>query len=74
MSERERDLLLEAAASAHREIDREGRIVPPPAWYDMAPEQRVELFQLQLATRAMERAVSGASGTVRSVLRRIAGF
>lgn len=74
MSEREPDLLLEAAASAYREVDREGRILPPPAWWDMAPEQREQLFQLQLATREMERAMTGTSGTVSAVLRRIAGF
>ena len=53
MSERERDTLLEAAAGAYREQDREGRLVAPPAWWDMAPEQRDELFRLQLATRAL---------------------
>jgi len=71
MSERERDALIEAAASAYRERDLDGRPMPPPAWWDMAPEQRVELFRLQLATRAMERAVLGTSGTVQAVMRRL---
>lgn len=75
MNDREREeTLLEAAASAYRERDREGRLLPPPAWWDMAPEQREELFRLQLASREMERAVAGMSGTVHAVLRRIAAF
>jgi hypothetical protein len=73
VSEREHDALLEAAATAYREQDREGRLMAPPAWWDMAPEQRDELFRLQLATRALERAVAGSTGTVRAVMRRIGG-
>lgn len=73
MSERERDELIEAAATAYRERDREGRLIPPPAWWDMAPEQREELFRLHVATRELERAVMGTSGTVQAVMRRIVG-
>ena len=73
MNDRERDALLEAAASAYRDQDNEGRLMPPPAWWDMAPEQREELFRLQLATRQLERAVVGSSTTVRAVMRRIMG-
>jgi len=73
VSDRERDTLLEAAAGAYRERDREGRLMAPPAWWDMAPEHRDELFRLQLATRALERAVTGSTGTVRAVMRRIGG-
>lgn len=73
MNERERDALLEAAASAYRDQDSEGRLVPPPAWWDMAPEQREQLFRLQLATRQMEVAATGTSGTMRAVMLRITG-
>lgn len=73
MNDRERDALLEAAASAYRDQDSEGRLIPPPAWWDMAPEQRDELFRVQLATRQMEVAAMGTSGTVRAVMRRIMG-
>lgn len=75
MNARERELLLEAAVTAHRERDREGRLVPPPAWWDLPPEARDELLELQIVTRRLERAVSptGASGTVLSVLKRIMG-
>lgn len=74
MNDREREeTLLEAAASAYRDRDREGRLVPPPAWWDMAPEQREELFRLQLATRQMEIAAIGTSTTARAVMQRIMG-
>ena len=73
MSEREREALVEAAATAFRERDREGRLAPPPAWWDMSPQQREELFRLQLATRELERAVTGTTGTVRAVLMRVVG-
>ena len=66
-----RDVLLEEVVSAHRERDREGRIVPPPAWWDLAPEDLGEVHRRQLAQRLLERAVGGQSGTVRAVLERI---
>ncbi len=71
--ERARDATIEAAISARRERDAEGRIVPPPAWWDLAPDGREELYRLQLVTRVMEKAMSGASGTVRAVMARIEG-
>ena len=71
MTPRERELLVEAAATAHREIDRDGRLLPPPAWADLPPDAREELFRLQLATRTIEKALTGASGTVRAVMSRI---
>ncbi len=75
MSGRERDVLIEAAVGAHRERDREGRVVPPPAWWDLPPGDREELYRIQLLTREMEKAVdpAGRSGTVRAVLARIRG-
>lgn len=73
MNARERELLLEAAVTAHRERDREGRSVPPPAWWDLPADAKEELFELQLVTRELERAASpsGVSTTVRGVLTRI---
>lgn len=71
MNQRERDTLLEAAALAYRELDRDGRVKPPPAWSDLAPEAREELFRLQVATREIERAARGISHTVETVIIRI---
>ncbi len=69
----ERDALIAAAATAYRERDREGRLVPPPAWWDLAPEDREEAYRMQLLAREMERAMDreGQSATVRAVLARI---
>lgn len=73
MNRREREALLEAAATAYRESDREGRLVPPPSWWDLPAEAREELFELQVVQRELERAaaVDGVSGTVRAVMARI---
>jgi len=75
VSERDRDTLVEAAVTAHRERDAEGRIVPPPAWWDLSPERREELFERQLMSRVIEKAadLGGWSSTVRAVLNRIGG-
>jgi len=75
VSERDRDALVEAAVTPHREHDAEGRIVPPPAWWDLAPEAREELFRRQLLSRVIERAANpeGWSSTVQAVMRRIWG-
>ena len=71
--EREQEALIEAAVTAHRDRDREGRLVPPPAWWDLPPEACDEAFRLQLFTREVERAADprGLSGTARAVLARI---
>ena len=76
MNVRERDALLEAAVTAHRDRDHEGRTVPPPAWFDLSPTDREELFRRQVASRALERAIdpAGQSGTARAVLARIMGL
>ena len=67
--------LIEAAVTPHRERDSEGRIVPPPAWWDLPPEALDELFAEQALAREIERAVDpeGESGTVKAVLARIGG-
>jgi hypothetical protein len=70
--EPESDLLIEAAVTAYRELDTLGRILPSPAWWDLALEAREELFDRQLLSRIMERAVDpgGLSTTVKVVLGR----
>jgi hypothetical protein len=69
------DLLVESAANSWRERDASGRIVPPPAWWDLAPDERMRAFDAQVATRELERAVDPdeLSGTVRAVLARLLG-
>jgi hypothetical protein len=73
MKRDDRDLLIETATSAFRARDPEGRILPSPAWMDLAPEDRDELFERQLASRRAERVLdtSGLSTTARAVLSRI---
>ena len=72
----DRDALLEAAASAFRERAASGRIVPSPAWADLAPDDRAALLELQLAARWVERVLDpqGLSATARVVLRRARGL
>jgi hypothetical protein len=65
--------LIEAAVTAFRERDREGRIVPPPAWWDLAPEALDTLYAEQAIARDLERAMdpAGESGTVKAVMARL---
>ena len=69
----DRDVLLEAVASASRERNVDGRILPPPEWWDLSPDDRERAFELQAITRELERAANdrGWSGTVRAVMERI---
>ena len=73
MNERERDELIEASVTAHRDVDREGRLVPPPAWWDLSPEDADELFRRQVAMRRLEKAASpeGWTTTMLAVMRKI---
>jgi hypothetical protein len=73
MKKQRPEIVIEQACSAFRERDRWGRILPSPAFLDLEPKAREELFQLQLETRELERVLdpAGRSGTVRAVLRRI---
>ena len=75
MTDDPKEILMEEAVSAYRERAATGRILPSPAWRDLPPESREELFQRQLESRIFERAIAqdGMSSTVRSVLRRING-
>jgi len=68
-----KDLLIEEAVSAFRERNSWGRILPSPAWMDLPPADREALFERQLASSILERAIhpSGRSSTVRAVLARL---
>ena len=71
-----KEILIEEAVSGYRERTTSGRILPSPAWWDLPPEAREELYQRQLQSRILERAVApdGMSSTVRAVLSRIKGI
>lgn len=68
------EILMEAAATAHRRRDATGRILPSPEWFDLSEADRDRLFALQEETRLIESALDprGLNGTMREVLRRIA--
>jgi hypothetical protein len=70
---RDRELLVETAATAYRERDALGRILVSPAFLDLAPSDRETLFAQQLDSRIIERAVdpAGLSSTARAVLARL---
>jgi hypothetical protein len=70
---RDRELLVEAAATAYRERDALGRILVSPAFLDLSPADRDTLFAEQLGSRIIERAVdpAGLSSTAHSVLARL---
>jgi len=69
----ERELFLEAVSTAHRERDPDGRVLPPAAWWDLAPDDRLKAFDVQVATREMERVLDpkGWNGTIRAVISRL---
>ena len=73
MSDEATQTLVEAAVTAYREHDAEGRVLPPPAWWDLPPEALDELFAEQALAREIERAIdpAGESGTVKAVMGRI---
>ncbi len=73
MTDEPKDLLIEEAVSAFREHNAWGRTLPSPAWLDLPPTGREALFDRQLASRIIERALdpSGRSSTVRAVLTRL---
>ena len=72
----ELDALLEAATTAYRERDTSGRIDPSPQWADLTPEQRDVLYERQLLSRALERALHPRqlSSTAGAVLGRAASL
>ena len=73
MSEEPKSALLEQVVTAHRERDAEGRPIPPPAWWDLGPEDMDEIVRRQLEQRALERALNprGWNATVAAVMRRV---
>lgn len=75
MSDPVQDLLVEAVLSPHRERDRDGRPVPPPAWWDLPPEALDAVHRAALEARRLEQLLDpeGLSGTARAVLARIRG-
>ena len=76
MTFEDRDDLIEAAVSAHRDRSRDGRILPSPAWADLPPGDREAAFDLQAASRRLEAAFAenGLNATVRAVVERAGGL
>ena len=72
MNQRDRELLIEAAASAWRPRSPRGLPVHP-AWYDLDESGRQEAFEAARTLRTMEAAFDpdGLSTTARAVLARI---
>jgi hypothetical protein len=73
MKDDPKEILIEQAVSAYRERTASGRILPSPAWWDLSPESRDELFAKQLQSRIVERALDhdGMTSTIKSVLARL---
>ena len=69
----ELEALLEAATGAFRWRDALGRIQASPAWADLTPPQREQLFDRQLIARLIESGIDpgGLSSTGRLVAERI---
>ena len=73
MTDEPKDLLIEEVVSAFRERNTWGRVLPSPAWRDLAPADREALFERQLDSRIIERALdrNGRTSTVRAILGRL---
>lgn len=71
----DRDLLVEAATTAHRPGRSDGEIAFHPAFFDLDARGREELFAATAQQRALERATdpAGLSATARAVLQRVRG-
>jgi hypothetical protein len=76
MTPDERDELIEAAISAHRNRAHDGRLLPSPAWADLTPEDREAAFDATRASRVLEATLDerGLNSTVRAVVDRIFGL
>jgi hypothetical protein len=74
MTEREKEMLVEEAASAWRPRTPDGRTLEHPAWADLDVSGRREAFEAALVMRAVEAAVDadGYSAGVRALAGRIA--
>lgn len=69
------DLLVEEILSPRRTRDREGRLQPPPTWWDLPPELLDDVFRETRVARRVEALLDpeGRSGTVKAVMERIRG-
>ncbi len=72
---KDRDLLVEAAVSAHRPAPGDGELRFHPAFFDLDAAGREALYAATCAQRALERATdpAGLSATARAVLQRLRG-
>ena len=72
MTPEEREILIEAVVTAHRERDASGRVLPSPEWMDLASADRDVAFELQAASRRLESGYDqhGLNTTMRSVIER----
>ena len=72
---RDRELLVEAAVSAHRRTDPAGELQFHPAFHDLDAAGREALFHATVQQRNLERALAreGLTATAVAVLRRIRG-
>jgi len=73
VTDRTQELLIEAMLSPHRERDSDGRLKPPPEWWDLPAEALDEVYRRTFEARAVEREIDprGRSSTVRAVMARI---
>jgi hypothetical protein len=69
-----RELLIEAAAGAHRSRAPDGSVQASPAWHDLDAAGRIEVFETARRLRRLEAALDldGLSSTAKAVLARIA--
>jgi hypothetical protein len=70
---KEKEALIEAAASAFRGTTPLGELRTHPAWEDLDEEGRKEAFELAMKLRKLESALDpkGQSSTVKAILNRI---
>ena len=71
----EHESLIEAALTAWRPRDLDGRVLPHPSWADLGEADRVRVYEESGRARALEGLLhaSGLSTTARAVLARILG-
>ena len=73
MTERDTELLIEAALTPWRPRTPAGEILPHPAWADLPPAARRRLYDETLRARKTEQALDpqGLSATARTILQRL---
>jgi hypothetical protein len=69
----DRERLVEAVVSAHRERDALGRIIPSAAFFDLDDGDRRAAFEETLRARSLEAAIdpAGLSTTAKAILSRL---